>query len=520
MLLVVSLVSLAAAALRVPTRSHFPEAWDPANFALALDRIDLPAHQPHPPAAIGYVLAGRLALAVTGDANLALVAINLLLTVLAGPLLFAFAFHASQADQARHGWLALVALVGSPLFWFYGCVAEIYVAETVLGLLVAYCCLRTAQGRQGYAVGAGLALALLGAFRVTGAAFLLPLFTLTLARSRSRRIATLGLAALVLATASWAVPFLVWASPETYARVLVDHFARTARPTSLFGGGTARILQRALRDMLQALIAGVGLFNAAALPVFVLLRRPRLVPGRGLAAFAALWAIPGLLFYLLVHMAKPGYVLPSLPVAWLALAFLYGQEPRAVLRVALAAAQLLTGAWQFLAAGPATGDAIGEGVKYSQKSGLQKARVELNSVLQTTRAAILLSDRQIEALDRELRASCPGAAGIVLVGRDHQGPSWRKLMYVFPEAASVRLPANPGDAWMVASGRRITAVEDGELSLPEVCRTYWVDPPPAVVDEARRHAELHRVQTGTMGLYWTRGPVSVPLEGRLRLTLR
>jgi len=150
------------------------------------------------------------------------------------------------------------------------------------------------------------------------------------------------------------------------------------------------------------------------------------------------------------------------PAAWDPANFLYGQEPRAVPRVVLAAAQLLTAAWQFLAAGPATGDAIGEGLRYSQKSGLQKARVDLGSILQTTRAAILLSDRQIEALEHELRTACPGATGIVLVGRDHPGPNWRKLMYVFPEATSVRLPASPDDAWMVASGRRITAVEDGD----------------------------------------------------------
>jgi hypothetical protein len=93
-------------------------------------------------------------------------------------------------------------------------------------------------------------------------------------------------------------------------------------------------------------------------------------------------------------------------------------------------------------------------------------------------------------------------------------------MYVFPEASSVRLPAGPGDAWMVASGRRLTTVEDDELSLVEVCRTFWVDPPPGVLQAVRDRAALHRSQTETMGLYWTRGPVSVPLEGRHRVTIR
>ncbi len=522
LLWLVILVSALAAALRLPTRSRLPVAWDPVNFSLAVERLDLPAHQPHPPAAIGYVLAGRLLAPLAGDAHLALVLVNAGFTALAGVLVFALAFHASRAHRTRRGWLALVALLASPLFWYYGSVAEIYAAETALGLLVAYACYRTLHGRPDHATLAGLALAVLGAFRVTGAVFLLPVFAATLwrAHTRSRRSAALGAVAFVAGTAAWAGPLLLWAGPATYFHILFEHFVTTAEPTSILAGGSARILNRQLRDAAEALLAGVGLFNAAVLPIYLVLRRPRLLPASGLAGFAALWVLPGLSFYLLVHMAKPGYVLPAVPAACLLLAFLYGQEPRRALRATLVAGQVLMGGWQFLLAQPASGAAIGEGTRYARKTWIQKARVELGSVLQTGRHAIARSDRELTAIGRELHSACPGAQGVVLVGRDGAGPNWRQLMYLFPEAVSVRLPASRSTPWMTARGRRLTVVPADELSVTEVCQTLWVDPPPEVLETLRTYAAPRPAPVQAVPLYWTRGPLRLPLEGARQIIIR
>jgi hypothetical protein len=519
--LLVILVSALAAALRLPTRSRLPVAWDPVNFSLAVDRLDLPSHQPHPPAAIGYVLVGRLLAPPVGDVHLALVLVNVAFTALAGLLVFALAFHASHTQRARRGWLALVALLASPLFWYYGCVAEIYAAETALGLLVAYACYRTLHGRPDHATLAGLALAVLGAFRVTGAVFLLPVFIATLvwAHARARRSAALGALAFVAGTAAWAVPLLLWAGPATYFRVLFSHFVTTAEPTSILAGGSLRILNRHVRDAMEALLAGVGLFNAVALPVYLVLRRPRLLPAPGLAGFAALWVLPGLSFYVLVHMAKPGYVLPAVPAACLVLAFLYGQEPRRLLRAVLVAGQILAGGWQFLLAQPGSGTAIGEGTRYARKTWVQKARIELNSVLQTGRRAITRSDRELTAIGRELRSACPGARGVVLVGRDGAGPNWRQLMYLFPEAVSVRLPASRGTPWMTATGRRLTVATGADLSVGEVCQTLWVDPPPAVLDALRAHATPRPAPAQEVPLYWTRGPLRLSLGSGHQLVI-
>ena len=44
---------------RWPFRSHALFSWDSANFAMALDKIDIAMHRPHPPGYLGYVFVAR-----------------------------------------------------------------------------------------------------------------------------------------------------------------------------------------------------------------------------------------------------------------------------------------------------------------------------------------------------------------------------------------------------------------------------------------------------------------------------
>ena len=134
-------LALAAAgvtlASRVPFRSEALFSWDAANFALAMERIDIAAHRPHPPGYLGYVMAGRVLNVVLHDANAALVAWNLIVSALAVAVIV---FFASSLERQRS--LMPVAagavLAPSPLLWFYGEVGEIYPTEMLAVLLIAW----------------------------------------------------------------------------------------------------------------------------------------------------------------------------------------------------------------------------------------------------------------------------------------------------------------------------------------------------------------------------------------------
>jgi hypothetical protein len=515
----VVLVAIAAALALFPARSRVPFAWDPVNFALALDRIDLLQHQPHPPPAVGYVVAGRLFRAVVGDANLALVAWNLLMTALTVVVLFVFAVRAAPSHAERHGWLAVAVLLGSPLLWFYGCVAEIYATEMALMLVVAYGCLRLFQGSPPHAYLCAAALAVLGAFRPSGVLFVLPLAAVAFWRLRTP--ARLRACALFAAlTAAWAVPLLLTVGPATYLSNSWGHFVRTAGPTSAFTGASARELNRHVRDAAVTLASGLGPFGVLVWPLFLFVRRPRWRPAKVVILLTALWALPCLLFYVLVHMAKPGYLLPLVPVLCLAAAFHYGQEPRATVRWMIALLHVVAGALFFLVARPWTGAEIGEGLRYSGKTLPQKARSDLNGIYFPTRHTIEQGDRQLEEFQGAVQAACHGAHGSVIVGEDGPGLNWRRLMYAFPEAVVVRVPAPSDAAVMVAQGRRFE-VQDGPVELAQPCPTFWVlSEESQIVAALRGQATVQT--TGAAGITWhmTQGEISVALSEGVRASLR
>jgi hypothetical protein len=69
---------LVTALTRFAFRSHYLYDIDSVNFALALDRFDPTAHQPHPPGYFLYVCLARFIRLIFRDANTSLVAISII----------------------------------------------------------------------------------------------------------------------------------------------------------------------------------------------------------------------------------------------------------------------------------------------------------------------------------------------------------------------------------------------------------------------------------------------------------
>src|SRR5207237_5277648 len=87
-LVVGSLAAFAGGLTRLPFVRSIPINWDTVQFILALDHLDLHAHQPHPPGYILYVLMGRLADSVVGEPSLALSLLSVLFSALSGFLIW------------------------------------------------------------------------------------------------------------------------------------------------------------------------------------------------------------------------------------------------------------------------------------------------------------------------------------------------------------------------------------------------------------------------------------------------
>lgn len=493
---------LAVTITRWPYRSHALFSWDSANFALAVDRIDIAAHRPHPPGYLGYVFAARALRPLTGSVNGALVVWNLLVTILAAALVALFAWEVNEGP--RRAWAAAAAwavLVTSPLLWFYGEIAEIYPSELFVSLLVAYAASRALRGRPHALEWCAAAIAVAVLFKMTAAVFLLPLigyaWTASPARGTRRPAA-------ILAAAMAAVGLLFLFVEPRLVQVTWSQFATATSGSRLVEGAASsrlRSFNANARDTLTAALAALGVVNFAALVAWAAIDRrlPRSLDWR----MAMLWVGPWLMFLVFIHIGRPGYVLPLLPMASMIVGAFYARRHPAI-AAAFIALQAIANAAQFRALTPFSEAATGGTASYRSKSMLQRAASDLQPLTFPTRFTIADSDARVGRLQQFVADRCPGGDLVVVAGA---GPiDWRRVMWYLPEATSIYVDdAKPA---LVARHTDFSPVPAEGLTLHPPCPTLWI------VSDAGTPSmpAFARTATAHPGLGWTTPPGTVSVS--------
>jgi hypothetical protein len=330
--------TLAAAVLvtRLPFRTHYLLNWDAAQFALGMARFDVVHHQPHPPGYIGYVALGRLLQPLFGDANAALVALSI-----AGEctgVIAAFLFARSLFGPGA-AWVTGLAMLASPLFWYYGEAANTYAIEPLTVIAIAWFAWRCWNREAGAAMPLGLAMAAAGALRPSTPVLMAPLVLLALWRLGSARSSLAAAATAVGGTLLWVVPLLVLAGgPLPYLQASLALGGDVTSSTAFWRAGLGGLLTTS-GAVLRGAVWELGGFTVLAL--FGLLVAPRLVrkPDRlpaGWAPFAWAWALPGLMTFLFVHIGQVVYVQLFTPALFLSLGPAVFATARALGRPSLA----------------------------------------------------------------------------------------------------------------------------------------------------------------------------------------
>jgi 4-amino-4-deoxy-L-arabinose transferase-like glycosyltransferase len=324
-------------ATRWPYRARLLPTWDAVQFALALERYDVVRHQPHPPGYILYVALGRLADTVVADPVAALGGLAVLASAVAVLLLYQLGWHLYGRGAAA---LAALGLAVSPLFWAYSVIGLSYAAEAALatGIAVGAWAMRRGSGRA--LVCSAVLLGLAGGVRQSMLLILSPLW-LGMAWRGFRRPGPVlaGLGLVLITTATWLGPMLWLTGLDRYVAASIELYESTVRATTVLGGGGIRNIV----GLGEAFLIGLGVF----LPVLAwgVRRAPaRLLQDDDRAVFFALWILPALAVYALVHLGQPGYLLTFLPACYLlvgrSLALLVRRErvprPRWRARTALA----------------------------------------------------------------------------------------------------------------------------------------------------------------------------------------
>lgn len=336
------MLTVAAAVGRWLTRSRLVYGWDTVHYMLAQDRYDIPAHQPHPPGSLFYVLLARAVRLLTHDPHLSLLVIS---AVFGGALVLVLFGLGREFDGERAGWLAAVIGATAPIFWFFGSLGLNYGPSGTLSALFILLCWRAVRdpSRRAELVLAGGVLAILGGFRPTDQIFLAPAYLWTLHHAWwSRRAAgeneTPAVAGSVLSmlvlTIAWLVPNVVSCGGVAGYIQSIRGQEHLIKDSSVFLAGWPawqevllthrRCFQSTLGlAWLPALLWAVGSLGRWVVGTW---KQDRSVgserPGENIvrmllsptSLLAALVFFPAFLFYLLVHFNTPGYALTYAPL--------------------------------------------------------------------------------------------------------------------------------------------------------------------------------------------------------------
>lgn len=441
---VISLVLLFAATT-LPFRCHYPINWDAAQFVLGVRHFDVRVHQPHPP---GYPLLIGLARIV--DRVLDSPHLSVLIVVWAfglGALLVLYWLVFSLWGSRWAGFYSAVGLLLNPLFWYYRETALTYTVDAFVTLLVGGLSYRALSGSPRLQYSAAVALGLLGGVRPSLVLLLAPVVLFpSLAQKRHRAtVAAVGL--LGISVLAWLIPLIALSGGvsifmETSSRLAVQGAANTS---VLMGAGTEK-----MRQQLAAVIALVEIpCNLMLLPALLgaLTYFGDLVVKKRVgaeSAFLGCWILPSLLFFVLVHLGQPGYLLILIPLVyvsagrvWVAVETAKARSFRAVGVSCLIGLLLLHG-MAFPLMSPEVKSA-----HLHWKDKLQRLVLRKASDLGVFCAAVIkLNDKKIEALTETVRSypvsgtlviTTPPLDGTIGPHYDPQPVAFRTLGTTCPE---------------------------------------------------------------------------------------
>ena len=450
--LISALLSILVVITRIPFVSKYLYEWDSINYALGFENFNILNHQPHPPGYIFYVGLGKALNTLFSDPNNTMIFISILFSVLTVVLIY---FLAKEMFSMQVAVIASILLIFNPLFWYYGEIATIYPSEAFFASLIAFLSYGVFKGKEKYFYPSILALGLAGGFRQDLIVFMFPLWLFCLFYKNRDPLRFLkALLVLIPTVLVWFIPTIIFSGGyEQYSHASATLYQMCFPRSSLIFGSS-------IVNQLSAIGAyfawsGLGLtfigiilialynkyLGIGPIHLFRLnIKNPKVI-------FVSLWILPASLVYILVHLAKPGYMLVYVPVLAIILAYFvnelckclidkYGNySPKKWLAILLAVIIVFNSAFflfpynineEKLWETPISSMNTYEGVLWGIDTSFMYNNEKINSNDHSTQV-------YLDAISK-----VPGSNQdntIIVIGeinRGNEGFSWRKAMYYLP----------------------------------------------------------------------------------------
>ena len=438
---------------RIPFVSKYLYEWDSVNYALGFEKFDIVHHQPHPPGYIFYIGLGRAVNAVFNDPNTTMVFISIMFSIITVILIY---FLAKQMFSRQFAVIASLLLVFNPLFWYYGEISTIYPTQAFLATIVAYLSYQVFAGKEKFFYPSIIALGIAGGFRQDLIIYMFPLwFFCAFYHKRDPNRLLKAILVLIPSVLVWVIPTMIFSGGyEQYSQASSTLY-KIAFPRSSILFGSSIVNQLADVGSYFAWL-GLGL-TLSGIIIIALFNKyvgkgPKHVFRENIrnlkAIFLLLWFLPASIMYLLITLAKPGYMLVFVPALAIVLAyFVEGlsyslsakfkqYSPQKWIAIVLSLVIIFNTAY-FLAPYPVNEETLWEkpindlsavdGVIWGIDTGLIFTNQKINSNDEATQ-------EYLNAIS-QVPDSNPNNTIIAIgeITRTNEGFSWRKAMYYLPD---------------------------------------------------------------------------------------
>lgn len=311
---------------RVPFVSKYLYEWDSVNYALGFEKFNILNHQPHPPGYIFYVGLGKSLNLLFNDPNHAMIFISIFFSILTAILIY---FLAKEMFSRQFAVIAALLLIFNPLFWYYGEIATIYPSEAFFASLIAFLSYNVFKGKEKYFYPSILILGLSGGFRQDLIIFMFPLWMFCMFYNNKNPVRFLkAILVLIPAVLVWFIPTILFSGGyDLYSQASATLYKMCFPRSSLIFGSTLINQLSALGAYFSWLTIGLTFIGAFIIALFnkyhgigpihlfrLNIRNPKMI-------FVTLWILPASFIYIMVHIAKPGYILVFVPVLSIILAY-------------------------------------------------------------------------------------------------------------------------------------------------------------------------------------------------------
>lgn len=291
---------------------------DTIQYIRAMEKFDPTIQQPQPPGYLFYILLAKFFDFFITDAHNALSAIS---NIASGLSVIGMFYLARAVFNRTIAYTSVFVLLSSPLFLFYGIVAQPYTLEGFLVILLGYFCyqnIRQPSSRSLFS--SAFLLGILGGFRQQDIVFFLPLWAFSIFHYRFKSILK-SVIFLIMVILTWIIPTIILShGVENYIYSLGKQ-SLAFSDTSILKIST-KALVRNYNFVLDTLKIGLGfffilsIFSLGMLWVYIILRQGLLYVRkieRTTLLFFSLAIFPSLLFYLFIHINNFGHAITFFP---------------------------------------------------------------------------------------------------------------------------------------------------------------------------------------------------------------